>query len=195
MQHILDFFYWLFILPFKGKHTKMRFKFRKNLRLMGGRVQLLEDGYYYVLQSFAFKYDIMNHYYPGDHYINMKSMTEEINTGRIFERIRDGGPFGFMPDLVQELHKKVFISAEHNAIYGMNLTNQDVVYLFLIRCDSYKKVIDNFKNWSILKSFDEITEVFDVVESFPKNIPLTKIENRKPKQHQQQNTQQFGQQQ
>lgn len=154
---------------------------------MSGRVQLLDDGYYYVLQSFSFGYEIMNHYYPGEHYINITNFTDECNSGRIFDRIQQGGPFGLLPDLIKELHQQVFISSMHNAVYGMNMSEKDIVFMFLIRCDSYKKILDNFNNWAILKDLDGITQAYDVVEKFPKNVPLTQVKTKKNKTRPKQN--------
>ena len=107
----------------------------------------------FVYHCFTFDPEIQEHTFLGKEFIGMDQV-EEIRDLRMFDRVVDAGPEGFMPILVDEF-KKIF--GEGNYIYdGYEIGEGEFSLYFFIKEKSYKTLLAKVEHWSKYNGFNKL---------------------------------------
>jgi len=103
------------------------------------------NGDNYIYHRFTFDAAIQNHTFIGDEFIGMDPVEETRNLNA-FERVVAAGPYGFMPNLVEEIKK---VLGEGNYIYdGYEIGEEDFGIYFFIKAERYESLLKKVKLWS-----------------------------------------------
>jgi len=114
---------------------------------------ILEDGIEWIYQAIDFDPSIMSHYYAGEHFLSL-NIKEEIENGRLMDRIEDTDDDGFLPKLLEDL--KWVIGKGNYKYDGYSLGKNKVSFYFLIKKLAYTKIMNNIKYWAISQDLDGI---------------------------------------
>lgn len=111
------------------------------------------DGEDYVYHCFIFDPKIQEHTFIGIEFIGMDQV-EETRDLRMFDRVVDAGPDGFMPALVKELEN---IFGEGNYVYdGYEIGEDEFSLYFLIKEKMYNSLLKKVEHWSDYNGFSEL---------------------------------------
>ena len=140
-----------------GSLTSHRLKpygFYAPLYKMNKEAQILkEDGIEYVYQPIHFKPEITNHYFAGDAFVGM-NQKEELQGGKLPERIAEGGRDGFVPELIKELTE--VIGEENQKYDGYEFGEDETNLYFLIKKEYYHLIMPALNGWKLSKGFKEL---------------------------------------
>jgi hypothetical protein len=112
----------------------------------------------YIYHCFTFDPKIQEHTFLGNEFIG-KDQIEETRDLRMFDRIVDAGPEGFMPKLVEELQN---IFGEGNYIYDGYEIGEDETSIFefnlyfFIKESLYEVLLREVELWSEFNGFKEL---------------------------------------
>ncbi len=110
------------------------------------------DGERYIYHRFTFDPKIQEHTFIGTEFIGMNQVEETRNL-KLFDRVVDAGPDGFMPALVEEL-KNIF--GEGNNLYdGYEIGEDDFGLYFFIKEKLYKDLLKKVELWADLNDIKE----------------------------------------
>ncbi len=110
------------------------------------------EGENYIYQRFSFDPKIQEHTFIGKEFIGMDQV-EETRDLRTFDRVVDAGPYGFMPDLVEEL-KNLFGTG--NYVYdGYEIGEEDFGLYFFIKEKLYKDLLKKVELWADINDIKE----------------------------------------
>ena len=116
------------------------------------------NGENYIYHCFTFNSKIQEHTFLGNEFIGMDQV-EETRDLRMFDRVVDAGPFGFMPRLVEELQN---IFGEGNYVYDGYEIGEDEFKIFefnlyfFIKESLYESLLRKVEFWSEFKGFKDL---------------------------------------
>jgi hypothetical protein len=108
------------------------------------------EGEDYIYQCFTFNPKIQEQTFLGNEFIGMNQAEERGDLIKVFDRIIDAGPEGFMPEFVQELKN---IIGEGNYVYDGYEIGEDEFNIcefnlyFLIKAKVYKSSLEKVEQW------------------------------------------------
>jgi hypothetical protein len=107
----------------------------------------------FIYHCFTFDPKIQEHTFLGKEFIGMDQVNETRDL-RMFERVADAGPDGFMPELVNEIKE---LMGEGNFKYdGYEIGEDEFSLYFLIKKKLYKSVLKKFKQWCEYHEFGNL---------------------------------------
>ena len=116
------------------------------------------DGENFVYHCFTLNPAIQEHIFLGNEFLGMDQVGE-MRDLRMFDRVVDAGPEGFMPDLVKEL-KNIF--GEGNYKYdGYEIGEEDFSLYFFIRESVYNSLLKNVGLWSEFHGFRDLIDWYN----------------------------------
>ena len=116
------------------------------------------NGENYIYHCFTFNPKIQEHTFLGNEFIGMDQVEETRNL-QMFDRIVDAGPFGFMPQLVEELQN---IFGEGNYVYDGYEIGEDEFKIFefnlyfFIKESLYESLLKKVEFWSEFNGFKDL---------------------------------------
>jgi len=111
------------------------------------------EGQNYIYHCFIFDPKIQEHTFLGKEFIGMEQVNETRDL-RMFDRVVDAGPHGFMPELVEEL-KNIF--GEGNYRYdGYEIGEDEFSLYFFIKENLYKSLLKKVEQWSEYNEFKNL---------------------------------------
>ena len=111
------------------------------------------EGQNYIYHCFIFDPKIQEHTFLGKEFIGMEQVNETRDL-RMFDRVVDAGPHGFMSELVEEL-KNIF--GEGNYRYdGYEIGEDEFSLYFFIKENLYKSLLKKVEQWSEYNEFKNL---------------------------------------
>jgi hypothetical protein len=120
------------------------------------------DGENFIYHCFTFDPAIQEHTFSGIEFLGMDQV-EETRDLRMFERVVEAGPEGFLPDLVEDL-KKIF--GEGNYKYdGYEIGEEEFSLYFFIKEELYNSLLRKVELWSEFHEFRDLIYWYNVLNS------------------------------